>query len=130
MFSTKLQGVLNSCDSTERDALLSSLQSSLSSEDLAAAVITEEYVIDAFSHLKCGKGDGTSLASDHWVQALPALSSSIASLFNAILRHGFMPEQLRNCVQLPFPKGSKDQSLSKSYRPIGPFYYSVLLSMN
>ena len=118
LFSAKLQGVLNSCDCTERDALLSSLQSALSSEDLAVSVVTEECVIDAFSHLKRGKGDGTTLALDHWVHALPALSSSLASLFTAILRHGYMPEQLSNCVLLPIPNGNKDQALSESYRPI------------
>ena len=118
LFSTKLPVVLNSCDSTERDTLLSSLQSSLSSEDLAAAVVTEGSVIATFSHLKCSKRDSTSLASDHWVHALPALRSSIVSLFTAILRHGFMPEQLRNCVLLPIPKGNKDQALSESFRPI------------
>lgn len=118
LFSDKLQSVLNSCDCADRDAILSSLQSSLSSEELAMSVITEECVLDAFSHLKRGKGDGTSLASDHWVYALPALSSSLASLFTAILRHGYMPQQLRNCVLLPIPKGNKDQALSESYRPI------------
>ena len=117
-FSAKLHGVLNVCDCTERDALLSSLQSSLSSEDLASVAVTEECVVDAFSHLKCGKGDGSSLVSDHWVHALPALSCHLASLFTAVLRHGYMPEQLRNCVLLPIPKGNKDQALSDSYRPI------------
>ena len=117
-FSAKLHGVLNVCDCTERDALLSSLQSSLSSEDLALVAVTEECVVDAFSHLKCGKGDGSSLVSDHWVHALPALSCHLASLFTAVLRHGYMPEQLRNCVLLPIPKGNKDQALSDSYRPI------------
>ena len=118
LFSAKLHGVLNVCDCTERDALLSSLQSSLSSEDLALVAITEECVVDAFSHLKCGKVDVSSLVSDHWVHALPALSCHLASLFTAVLRHSYMPEQLRNCVLLPIPKGNKDQALSDSYRPI------------
>ncbi len=38
-------------------------------------------VIDAFSHLKCGKSDGTNLISDHLAHALPALFRPIAWLF-------------------------------------------------
>jgi hypothetical protein len=118
LFSSKLQGVLNSHDCRERDSLLSSLASSLCSQDLALSVVTEECVIDAFSHLKLGKGDGTPLSSDHWAHALPALSSTLAALFTAILRHGYMPELLRNCVLVPIPKSNKDPALSDSYRPI------------
>ena len=94
------------------------LESSLGSEDLVMSVVTEDCVIDAFSHLKLGKGDGTVLASDHWVHALPALSSSLAALFTAILRHGYMPDQLRNCVIVPIPKSNKDPALTDNYRPI------------
>ena len=118
LFSAKIQGVLNCHSCSQRDSLLSSLDSSLCSEDLAPFLVSERCVMDAFSHLKSGKGDGSTLVSNHWIHALPALCSPLASLFTAILRHGYMPEQLRNCTLVPIPKGNKDPALSDSYRPI------------
>ena len=47
-----------------------------------------------------------------------ACDSFIASLFTAILRHGYMPEQLRNCILVPIPKANKDPANSDSYHPI------------
>ena len=35
-----------------------------------------------------------------------------------ILRHGYMPEQLRNCILVPIPKANKDPANSDSYHPI------------
>lgn len=42
----------------------------------------------------------------------------LASLFTAILRHGYMPKLLRDCILVPIPKGSKDPTLSENYRAI------------
>ena len=54
-----------------------------------------------------------------WIRnALPVLTSLLAKTFTAILKHGYMPEQLRNCVLVPIPKGSKDTTISDNYRPI------------
>ena len=118
LFSAKLHGILNSHDCFERDSLLQGLASSFSSDDLALSSISVECVVEAFSHLKSGKGDGTPLVSDHWIHALPVLSGSLASLFTAILRHGYMLKLLRDCTLVPIPKGSKDPTLSENYRPI------------
>jgi hypothetical protein len=86
LFSEKLRGTLNSHDSCNLDALRSSLLSSLSAQDIEDVCITEECVAEAFSRLKFGKSDGTALLSDHLIHALPAVCSSIASLFTAILK--------------------------------------------
>ena len=51
LFSSKLERLLNSQPSTECDSLHSSLLSSLSADDLKAVSISEECVVDAFSHL-------------------------------------------------------------------------------
>jgi len=77
---------------------------SLSADDLKASAISVECVVEAFSHLKCGKSDSGSLISDHLIHALPAISSSLASLFTAILRHGFMHEFLRIVYLFPSQK--------------------------
>ena len=118
LFSTKLRGILNSQDACGRDSLLSSLSSSLSVDDLVGISISEECVDGAFAHLKCGKSDGSGIVSDHLIHALPAIRSFVSLLFTAILRHGYMPEQLRNCILVPIPKANKDPAISDSYRPI------------
>ena len=56
--------------------------------------------------------------SDHLIHAFPAVGSSIAKFFTAILRHGYMPAQLRNCTLVPIPKSSKDPVISDNYRVI------------
>ena len=44
---------------------LIAISHSLRSGDLHSVTVSEECVIDAFSHLKRGKADGSSLLSDH-----------------------------------------------------------------
>ncbi len=64
----------NSQDTSVRDSLLPTLTTFLSEEYLDGAVVSEECVIGAFSHLKCDKSDGTNLVSDDLVYALLAIS--------------------------------------------------------
>ena len=56
--------------------------------------------------------------SPKWFSPSLVIADSIASLFTAILRHGYMPKCLRDCVIIPLPKGQKDASLADNYRPI------------
>ena len=67
LFSSKLERLLNSQPSTGCDSLHPSLLSSLSADDLKAVSISEECVVGAFSHLKRGKSDGSTLMSDHLI---------------------------------------------------------------
>ena len=90
----------------------------LSTDDLKTVSILEEYIVDAFSHIKRGKSDGSALVSDHFIHVLPAICSSLASLFTALFRHGFMLKAIRDCTIVPIPKGNKDPSSSDNYRPI------------
>ena len=60
LFFAKLHGILKSRDCFEHDSLLQGLASSLSSDDLALSSFSVECVVEAFSHLKSGKGDGIS----------------------------------------------------------------------
>ena len=53
--------------------------------------------------------------SDHLIHALPAICLSLALLFTAILRHGYMPKPIRDCTTV---LGNKDFSSSDNYRPI------------
>ena len=115
-FASKIQLTLNSENSDSRDALFHSINSSLTSSDLTHLSISYDCVSEAFRHIKRGKSD--NLASDHFISAAPAISSFLASLFTAILRHGHLPKSLQDCVLVPIPKGKKDPSLSENYRPI------------
>ena len=56
--------------------------------------------------------------SDHLIHALPATCSSLASLFTAIPRHGYMPKPIRDCTIVPIPRSNKDPSSSDNYHPI------------
>ena len=117
-FSSKLQSILNSGTSDARDALLDSINSSVTPGDLDCISISSDCVAEAFSHIKCGKSDDSNLTSDHFLSAAPAVNSFLASFFTSILRHGYLPKSLRNCVLVPIPKGRKDPSCSGNYRPI------------
>ena len=114
LFSAKLQDILNSQDCH----YLTSLSASLSAADLNGLIVSEECIDGAFAHLKSGKSDGTSILSDHLIHALPAVRKFLAFLFTSILRHGYMPESLRNCILVPIPKANKDPTLSDNYHPI------------
>ena len=47
--------------------------------------------------------------------ASPAIiAEPLAIFFIAILRHGHMPQNLRDCVLFPIPKGNKDASCSQN----------------
>ena len=46
------------------------------------------------------------------------LSSLSYSPLSSLLRHGFMPACIRDCVLVPIPKGNRDTSPSHNYRPI------------
>ena len=46
------------------------------------------------------------------------IAPSLATFFTAVLRHGYIPSALRDCVLVPIPKPLKDPSVSDSYRPI------------
>ena len=46
------------------------------------------------------------------------LTGVLSRLFTAMLRHGYIPECLRDCILKPILKPGKDPSNSDSYRPI------------
>ena len=55
--------------------------------------------------------------SEHLIFASPALTEPLANFFTALLHHGYMPQNLCDCVLIPIPK-NKDPSSSLNYRPI------------
>ena len=64
---------------------------------------------------KRNKKDDSNLVSNHFIIAAPVIAEPLANLFSVLLRHGFPPAQLVNCVLVPIPKPGNPPS---SYRPI------------
>ena len=98
--------------------MLSVIEDSLSSSDLTESLITTNVVSEALSHLKAGKSDGTQLLSDHFLCISFSLDDCLSRLFTAMLRHGCVPNSLRDCVLQPIIKPGKDPTDSDSYRAI------------
>ena len=95
--STKFPAFPDSCDPCGQDIPHSSVSASLSADDdLDLIYVSEERVVEVFSHLKCGKADGTSLLSDILIYVLPVMCTSVRSLFTGILGHGYMSQGIRN----------------------------------
>ena len=99
LFSTKLNNILSSgCNLSARSDLFSSLDSSLCISDLKDTFISPSITAESLSHLKLGKSEGTNLLSNHFVYASPVLSNFLSDLFTAMLRHGYVPISLRDCI--------------------------------
>ena len=119
MFSSKLESILNSSqDPQSRSNLHNQMNKSISSTDLSSILISSETVHDAISQLKSGKHDGSCFMSNHFIHAKEVLSDPLSKLFTAMLRHGVIPDSLRDCILVPIPKPGKNPSCSDSYRPI------------
>ena len=61
----------------------------------------------ALDHFKPGKRDHTSLDSRHLRLAAPILAESLSGFFIAVVRHGSLPDQLKDCVLVLIPKAGK-----------------------
>ena len=118
-FASKLHSLLNSGNSTEaRSEMLSVIEDYLSSSDLTESLITTSVVSEALSHLNAGKSDGTQFLSDHFLCISFSLDDCLSRIFTAMLRHGYVPNSLRDCVLQPIIKPGKDPTDSDSYRAI------------
>ena len=119
MFSSKISSLLNSdSDQSARNSFLDDLTESVSNHDLLACEISSNVVLDAFDQLKKGKSDDSNLFSDAFIFAKDILSNSLSELFTAIVRHGYVPKLLRDCILQLIPKPGKDPTSADNYRPI------------
>ena len=117
-FANKLQSLLTSASVSTSDSILDHCSCDLPDQDFQIPLVSVECVHPAFIRLKRHKNDGTGLSSDHLILALPAIDLFLADLFTSILRHGYMPSGIRDCILVPIPKGNKDPTSSDNYRPI------------
>ena len=98
--ASKLEKVLNTHSAASRENIAVCLSSSLSTDQLAGVVVTEDEVMDAISSLKPLKSDASGISSELLQSVTPVVSECLAALFTAILRHGYMPKCLRLCYHL------------------------------
>ena len=112
-FHNRLSTVLNSVE--EDVASFSFLQDSSCTANIS---IFPETVSEALEKLRTNKQDGSQLSSNHLLLAAPVLEEFLSKFFTVIIRHGYMPQLLRNCILIPIPKSGKDPSQSDNYRPI------------
>ena len=118
-FAAKLKCLLNADNClNSRSDLLHSIEETLSHSDLESSVVSPEDVAEALSRIKPGKSDGTELISNHFLYAKSILNDFLSKLFTAMLRHGYIPQCLRDCVLQPIPKPGKDPTDSDNYRAI------------
>ena len=90
----------------------------ISSSVLTDVTVSSATVVECLGHLKHNKCDGSALSSDFFIHSAPVLADSLASFFSSVLRHGYMPTCIRDCILVPIPKGQKDASKSNNYRSI------------
>ena len=119
MLSSKISSLLNSeLDQSARNTFLADLTDSISNSDLQSSEISSTVVLNALAKHKKGKLDGSSLFSDAFIFAKDILSNLLSQLFTAVVRHGYVPKLLRDCILQLIPKPGKDPTCSDNYRPI------------
>ena len=108
LFSSKFKNLLNKHPPSSRSDLLSQINSSLCESHLCEMDFSEDEVIDAIHQLKSSKSDADGVFTNHLKLACPVIAEPLALLFSTILRHGYMPPVLRDCVLVfPFLRVSK-----------------------
>ena len=117
LFCTYIVALLNKHLSSS-NSILDSIQCSLTDSHLRSILITPEQVLEALSQLKPDKTDPSGVSSKHLLYGSSVLAVPLSALFTSILRHGFMPDCLRDSILIPVPKSNKDSTKSLNYRPI------------
>ena len=117
LFASKFGALLNK-HSSSSNSILDSIHCSLTDSHLRSILITPEQVLEAPSQLKPDKTDPTGVSSKHLLYGSSVLAVPLSALFTSILRHGFMPDCLRDSILIPVPKSNKDSTKSLNYRPI------------
>ena len=57
-------------------------------------------VLEAISQLKPKKSDSDEICSEHLRYASSSVAKYVANFFTSVVRHGYMPHCLRDCVFL------------------------------
>ena len=90
----------------------------ITNNDLSNFSFPPEIISIALRKLKSGNQDGTSLSSNHLIYAAPVITELVRSLFTAMLRHGYVPSSISDCILKPIPK---QERACPALRTTGPF---------
>ena len=118
IFCLQVDSLLNTHSSSLHDSFHSFIQVSMNSDDLIDVHFSDVEVLKAISKLKSHKFDCGGVCSEHLKLAAPAISNSLATFFTSVIKHGYMPHCLHDCILVPISKGNKDPSCSQNYRAI------------
>ena len=121
VFSDKYMSLYNSVpfDSDDMCAIKSEISSRIDKCSNGYSISTED-IVNAVTHLKCGKSDGAEgLYSDHFIHGTGRFYVILSLLFTLFLSHGFSPESMIIGTMIPIPKDKKKSlSNSSNYRAI------------
>ena len=120
--ASKLEKVLNTHSAASRENIASCLNSSLSTDQLAGAVVTEDEVMDAISSLK----PQTEIRCFWYILRTFTVCDPRCVRMSCFLFHCYFKARLATClngyvianVLVPILKSGKNESLSDSYHPI------------
>ena len=115
LWASKLQGLFSSQNTAACNEFYAEVSQCISPSILADVTVSSATVVECLGHLKHNKSDGSALSSDFFIHSAPVLADSLASFFSSVLRHGYMPTCIRDCILDPIPKGQKDASKSDNY---------------
>ena len=122
MFSDKYIMLFNSVpyDTEEMKRIESEVLSRVQRGSDSNYCITVQDVMNAVTHLKLGKSDGSEgLFSDHFINVTRKLYVFLSILFTVFLCHGFSPDSMIWSAMIPIPKDKKKSLCSSSnYRAI------------
>ena len=84
--ASKLEKVLNTHSAASRENIASCLNSSLSTDQLAGVVVTEDEVMDAISSLKPQKSDASGISSELLQSVTPRCVRMSCFLFHCYFK--------------------------------------------
>jgi len=123
VFKSKFSSVIAQCNKSENDT--SALSSRLSASQPDCDVVkwlfnVEDVDFAVFSKLKCGKAPGSdSLTPEHVLYSHPSIMVHLKCVFNLMLRHGYVPDDLGKGIIVPLIKDRHgDICNSDNYRAI------------
>ena len=109
---------MNKHPPSSRSDLLSSVQASLSSSVYEDISFTGDEVYDAIGQLRSKMSDTTGIFTEHLKLSRSVIAVPLPLFFTPIVRHGHMPQLIRDSTLVPIPKNDKVASVSANYRPI------------
>ena len=79
--------------------------------------MSEECLLLDFDHPRSMKSDGSDLDSSNFIKAMPVISGFHCNL-TIMVRHGYLPEYLRDCTLISVLKVGKDFFSTECHQPI------------